>query len=557
MMFTDTIVGRGQRIDNELMQPDSFGTKDDHRLIAAYEAALAVASEVTPEAVLQRIVDVARQVGSARYAALGVSGSDGRLAQFITSGISAEERAAIGPLPEGHGLLGELIREREPIMVDEIAADRRSIGFPPNHPPMTSFLGVPILLGNRPLGNLYLTDRVDGKPFNSQDREAVQILAAHAASAIDRSFLYGKLREQRDRLRTILDSLPAGVVIISGTDAEIHFANAAFVEIALGRMRPPGILPTYGRDFTLHRADGLPLPADERPGARALRGESVLNAQLLLTRSSGVSLPVSVHAAPLHDDVSGVLEAVLVVQDVTQLRQAEQIKDDFLSLISHEFRTPLTAIHGGAHLLADAETSLDPKTRRELLGDVVAESDRLDRMLKNLLTLSSVMAGRLSVETEPVLLGPLARRVSREVAARAPGHQFDVDLPPDTPAVEGDPSLISQVLRNLYENSVKYSPSGGRILTTARKDDGEVLLDVSDEGLGIAREHLPFVFERFNRAGADPAVRGMGLGLYLSRFLIAAQGGTISVTSPGPGKGTTFTVSLPVARGWDMSTSDD
>lgn len=526
---------------------------NDRRLIAAYEAALVVASEVKLESVLQRIVEVARTVGSSRYAALGVAHEDGRVLKFITSGVTDEERVLIGSLPEGRGLLGELIREGKPLLVPEIGLDPRSSGFPPNHPPMRTFLGVPIVFGNRTLGNLYLTDRTDGKPFNELDLEAVQILAASAAAAIDRSFLYGKLTEQRDRLRTILDSLPAGVVILSGAAAAIQLANSAFVRIALGEDHSPGVLPTYGRDFTFHRADGLPLTFDELPGTRALRGESVLNVQMMLQRSNGSSMPISVQAAPLRDERTGETDAVLVVQDVTQLRQAEQLKDDFLSLISHEFRTPLTAIHGGAHLLANAESSLDPKTRKELLGDVVAESERLDRMLKNLLTLSSVMAGRLTVETEPVLLAPLAKTVSREVAARSRGHQFSVELPFNTPAVEGDPSLISQVLRNLYENSVKYSPYGGTIRTTAEVRNGEVVLSVTDEGLGISPAHLGSVFERFNRAGADPTIRGMGLGLYLSQFLIAAQGGSIAVSSPGEGQGTTFSMTLPVAQGWDLA----
>lgn len=523
--------------------------RGDHRLIAAYEGALAVASEMSPEAVLQRIIDAARLVANARYCALGVAGDDGRLTQFITSGMSHTERELIGNLPRGFGLLGELVRTRKPIIVSDIGADPRSSGFPPNHPPMKTFLGVPILLGNRTLGNLYLTDRLDGQPFTKRDLAAVQILAAHAATSIDRSHLYDKLREQRDRLRTILDSLPAGVAIVADEQGTIHFANAAFVDLALGKSHAPGVLPAYGRHFTFERTDGVPIPVDERPGLRAMRGEVVLNQQLTLRRSNGSTLPISVQAAKLGSPGEA-HDAVLVVQDVTQLRQAEQLKDDFLSLISHEFRTPLTAIHGGAHLLADAGTSLDPTTRQELLQDIVAESDRLDRMLKNLLTLAQVMAGRLTVETEPVLLAPLAKQVSTEVGHRSPNHQFSVEFPVTMPPVEGDPSLIAQVLRNLYENAVKYSPSGGRVVTSARIEEEKVLLDVRDEGLGIAQEHLSKVFERFHRAGADPTVRGMGLGLYLSRLLIASQGGAISVTSPGAGMGSTFTVGLPVARGW-------
>ncbi len=529
-------------------------SEQDRALIAAYEAALAVASELTLEAVLQRIVDLARDVVPARYAALGVADEHGRIAQFITAGISAAEWAAIGPIPEGHGLLGELIREGKPLLVPDIAADPRSVGYPPNHPPMNRLLGVPILLGDRALGNLYLTERADGRPFDEEDLAAVQVLAAHAAAAIDRARLYRQVEqsrtdaeEQRDQLRVILDNLPSGVLIAGPPDGAYEQANAAAVDTIFGGDEPPGTLPVLGRDFGWLRADGVPLPADQLPVLRALRGETVRNFQLVLERADGIRVPVLVQAAPLHDAAGHVSRAVVVFQDITRLREAEQLKDDFLSLISHEFRTPLTAIHGGAHLLANQGDVLDEETRRELLGDIVAESERLDRMLGNMLSLTAIMAGRLAASTEPVLLGPLVREISAEVAARSPRHAFAVDLPAELPPADGDPALLGQVLRNLYENAVKYAPAGGEVRTTATVHGPTVAIAVTDQGVGIAPEQVGRVFERFHRAGADPTVRGMGLGLYLSRHLVEAQGGRLAAGSPGPGRGATFTVTLPVA----------
>ena len=260
-------------------------------------------------------------------------------------------------------------------------------------------------------------------------------------------------------------------------------------------------------------------------------------------------LPVAVHAAPLQDGPADRARAIVVVQDVTQLRQAEQLKDDFLALVSHELRTPLTAIHGGARLLA-SDAGLDASTRAELLADVVAESERLDRLLSNLLSLANVMAGRLRASTEPVLVAPLARRVAEEIGGRGPSHNFAVDIPPGLPAVEADPNLLEEVLRNLYENAVKYSPHGGTVLTTAEREADAVAIRITDEGIGIAPEHVGTIFERFRRVGGDPTVRGMGLGLYLSRGLVEAQDGPYRRQLPGPGRGATFTVTLPVARGW-------
>jgi signal transduction histidine kinase len=528
--------------------------------IAAYEAALAIASEVDLPLVLQRLVDLARQVVPARYAALGVADAEGQIVEFITSGITSEEREAIGPIPHGHGMLGELIKTGRPLLVPDIAADPRSVGFPPHHPPMRTLLGVPILLAGRPLGNLYLTERLDARPFDERDLGALQVLAAHAATAIDRAHLYRQLEEarrraeeQRDQLRTILDNLPAGVLIQSNPDGTIELANAAAVRMVFGPTAPAGALPAYDRDFHVLQADGSPLPHDQQPGERALRGDTVRNRQLVLADWDGQRLPILVQAAPLRDACGEITRVVVVFQDIARLREAEQLKDDFLSLVSHEFRTPLTAIHGGAQLLATQGASLDDETRQELLTDIVLESDRLDRMLTNMLSLTAIRAGRLEPATEPVLVEPLARRVAREVGGRSPNHAFVVAVAAGLPPVEADPGLLAQVLRNLFENAVKYSPGGGEIRISGRRDGEQVEIRVTDQGSGIAAEHVPHVFERFRRPGADPTVRGMGLGLYLSRHLVEAQGGRIAAESPGPGLGATFSVVLPIAHGWDAA----
>jgi len=520
--------------------------------LAAYVAALDVASEVQLAAVLQRLVDLARDVIPSRYAALGVADERGHITEFITSGITQIERARLGPIPRGHGLLGALIRDSTPMIVPDISDDSRSVGFPPNHPPMSSLLGVPILLGERVLGNLYLTERLGERGYDESDLQAIQVFAAHAATAIDRAQLFllaednqRRAEEQRDQLRVILDSLPSGVILRAAPDGMIELANASAIEMFTRRSGTGG----SELDVRFLRADGSALPQRQWPGMRALRGEIVRNRQLMLLTDEGGTLPVLVQAAPLRNRHGEVVRAVVVIQDITRLREAEQLKDDFLSLISHEFRTPVTTIHGGAHLLAQRGDALDPETRRKLLDDIVAESIALDQMLANILTVTAIQAGRLEPATEPILVSPVIRRATA-AAVKAHNHRFGVDLPARVPPAEGDEGLLSQVLRNLYDNAVKYSPAGSTITTSVAVADTHVTIHVTDQGSGIASEHLPHVFERFRRPGATPTVRGMGLGLYLSRHLIEAQGGHIGVTSPGPGKGATFSITLPTATGY-------
>ncbi len=363
--------------------------------------------------------------------------------------------------------------------------------------------------------------------------------------------------EQRDQLQVILDHLPVGILILREPDGQVEQANATAIQLIFAAGTIPSTLPIYRRDFRLVWSDLTPRMHHERLGVRALHGEVIRNEQLLLETADGRSTPVLAHAAPLPATAEGVTRSVLVLQDVTRLREAEQLKDDFLALVSHEFRTPITAIHGGAHLLHTQSAALDEATRGELLADIAIESDRLERRLQNILNLTAVMAGQLAVQTEPVMLSALVQEVATEMALQLPQQTLHLEVPVQLPPAEADPALLAQVLANLYENAAKYSHEGTVITTIGFTTAESVVLEVSDTGIGLSPEQVERVFERFHRAGADPTVRGMGLGLYLSRYLIEAQRGTLTARSPGLGQGATFIVTLPIAREWAAAAGHD
>jgi GAF domain-containing protein len=167
------------------------GTGQLDRLRVLVDAGIALSSELSLEALLQRIVETAAELTAARYAALGVIDRTGRqLERFLTTGIDPEVHRAIGELPHGRGILGVLIRDARPLRLPDLRADPRSAGFPPNHPPMTTFLGVPIVLRGVAYGNLYLTEKRGGLEFTAEDEELIQLLAAQAAVAIENARLY-------------------------------------------------------------------------------------------------------------------------------------------------------------------------------------------------------------------------------------------------------------------------------------------------------------------------------------------------------------------------------
>lgn len=203
-------VALGERV-SELAAANKVIERRRNQLQAVNEAIGAISSHLETDTVLQRIVDSARDVVDAQYGALGVSDDSGRILQFITSGITMDQRKAIGPLPQGHGLLGALIREATPIRLADIQMDPRSSGFPPNHPPMKSLLGVPILYQGKAIGDLYMADKNGAGEFSDEDQELLVLLGGHAAVAISNARLYEEARSSRDELRVLNQGLEAEV----------------------------------------------------------------------------------------------------------------------------------------------------------------------------------------------------------------------------------------------------------------------------------------------------------------------------------------------------------
>lgn len=524
----------------------------DH-LDALDEAILAIASELDLEAVLQRIVDLARALVGARYCALGIVGPDGYLTAFITSGISATEREAIGAPPRGHGILGVLVREQRSLRLADMHADPRSVGFPPHHPPMVSFLGVPIRVSDDAIGNLYLTEKEGADAFTDDDQRLAERLARHAAIAIINARRFSETEVQRQQLHTILDYMPEGVTIREAPGGRLLMANRIALNLLGVGTLPKGGLGEPAEGFRPARPTGEPYDMRDTPTARALlRGEGSLDEEIVVRDARGRTAHLAVSAIPVRDNAGAVTAVVSLFRDVTRAREAEQLKDDFLSLISHELRTPLTTIHGAAAMLLSGGDDLPKEARDVLRADLLNESERLSRMLKNMLALSAYQAGRLHVERDPFLIQPVLRQVAREVQARAPSHTVSLDLPPHLPPAEGDEELIMQIVLNLAENAVKYSPDGGPVTLGAAADGAQVIVWVRDAGPGIPAGEQARIFERFHRASTG--TQGMGLGLYLCQRLVEAHGGTIWVES-APGRGATFRFTLPVARDGEEETA--
>jgi signal transduction histidine kinase len=227
--------------------------------------------------------------------------------------------------------------------------------------------------------------------------------------------------------------------------------------------------------------------------------------------------------------------------------EASSVRKDSVAFLAHEMRTPLTAIKGYATALLMDDVNFDAIAQREFLEQIDRECDTLIRLIEDLLESSVLDAGKLELDRQPVRLPRLVKEVVEEIRKMSPRHRFVVDFSSEPPLVEADPTRLGQVLRNLLENAVKYSPQGGLIVVRGETHSHQILISVADQGVGIAPEHLNRLFEKFFRvkSGASQATIGSGLGLPIARSIVQAHGGKIWAESR-PGQGSTFYLTLPV-----------
>jgi len=279
----------------------------------------------------------------------------------------------------------------------------------------------------------------------------------------------------------------------------------------------------------------------------ALRGEVVTNELTLLPAASGKgTLIVATSATPIRDVTGAILGAVAVVRDVTEQQGMERLKDVFLSAAAHELKTPVTAIKGYTQLaLMRLRTNADIPRLERALRTIDEQADRITHLVQELLDMSRIHGGRLELQPTPIDLVEVINEVLADMRS-SPIHQFVVSVPPRVPVL-ADRLRIAQVLQNLVDNAIKYSPDGGLIEVVLKLVGGEAHLTVRDYGIGIAPDKQAHVFDTWFQAHAESVgdVGGLGLGLSICKTIVERHGGRMWVHST-EGRGSTFGVALPL-----------
>ena len=291
---------------------------------------------------------------------------------------------------------------------------------------------------------------------------------------------------------------------------------------------------------------GNDLGLQDSPILQVFAGQVVINREMIITTRDGQHFNVSVTASCVRSAKGEPMNGILNVRDITRERQQEEQRSTFISVISHELQTPIAIIKGYASTLARTDATFDADVMRSRLVAVEEEADRLNKLVGNLLYASRIQAGGLQMDIAALDLRSLIEGVVRRLEARRLDVNVTLDIPPNLPTAMADRDRIEEVLQNLLDNAVKYSPRHRELTIVCRATSEEVIVSVKDAGMGISLRDQEQIFDRFQRVG-DPlsqATPGAGLGLYICRAIIEAHGGQIWVESTLH-QGSTFSFSLP------------
>jgi signal transduction histidine kinase len=450
-----------------------------------------------------------------------------------------------------HGIPPAFLRYLEPLLGEERAAEldieqlnnmlkeltyTASMG-------LLSGVGLPLQAHGRLIGVIFIF-RSYPDLFSTNDKQLLQSFADQAAIAVFNAQLYGQVTYEKQRLDALIDSAADGILILN-PDHSVERVNDAFERI-------------YGRSDDelrglLHediirwvkKPDGMTLEEAEG-GGWPLSSAAHLYVEGDLERAAEQPpyIPVGITYAPLFSAEGALQNIIVSVRDITHFRNADELKATFISIVSHELKTPVALIKGYASTLRRDDARWDKHIIQDSLAVIEEEADRLARMIEDLLDASRLQAGGMSLKRTDISLPVLARRLAERFQTQTKSHTIKVNFSDDFPILLADETRIEQVLSNLISNAIKYSPDG-KIHIEGQARPEQVTLSVSDQGPGIDARDLPHIFDRFYRA--DQAVRktkGAGLGLYLARAIVEAHGGRIWV-DPKPDQGAKICFSLP------------
>ena len=522
------------------------------RLSRLGQASLRINETLDFDAVLQEVVDSARTLTGARYGAITVLGDAGQKPDFIVSGLTPEEHQGLWEMPQGLGFFQYLSGLTAPLRLADITGHLNALGMGEFTPPVpvSALLVAPIRHRGVGVGTIYLAHEAAGQEFSQDDEETLVMFASQAALVIANARRYREEQRARNDLETLVNTSPVGVVVFDAAAGALSLVNREARRIVDGLRDPDQAAEQLLEVVSFRRADGREVSLAEFPLARALgTGETVRAEEIVISVPDGRSVTTLINATPIASEEGAIETVIVTLQDLTPLEEIERQRAGFLGTVSHELRAPLTSIKGSAAALLRTPSMLDAAESEQFLRIIDGQADHILDLIGELLDAARVDAGVLPVSPEPSDTVVLVDRAVGLFQTGGGRSNVRVDLPPDLPRVLADRRRVEQVLTNLLSNAARHSPESSVIRVSAAMEGVHVAISVADDGVGVSAERLPYLFRRFFRAEGDERDRvGTGLGLAVCKGIVEAHGGRIRAESDGPGRGATFTFTLPAAE---------
>ncbi len=512
-----------------------------------------LASELDLERLLQAVTDAATEVSGAQFGAFFYNRTNEAGESYMLYTLSGVPRDAFAkfPMPRNTAVFAPTFSGEEIVRSADITRDPRygrnapRRGMPEGHLPVKSYLAVPVVArAGEVHGGLFFGHAEPGM-FTERAERLVAGIASQAAIAIDNARLYRSLQESEQRYRAVVES-QGELVCRFRLDGTILFANGAYARAA--GSSPDAMV---GRDFWSF------IPTEEHAAVRALLARlgphtPEVRIENRFDTAEGPRWMLWTNRALAFDAEGRVLEAQSTGVDITErrraeeaLREADRRKDEFLAMLAHELRNPLAPIRNALHLLRVSGAGPVAAEARDVMERQLTQ---LIRLVDDLLEVSRISRGKVELRRAAVdLAGVVASAVeTSRPAIDAARHRLEIRLPPAPLQIEGDFVRLSQVVANLLNNAAKYTDPGGRIALSVQREGAEAEIRVQDNGVGLAPELLPRVFDMFAQADRARAAGGLGIGLALAKMLVELHGGRIEARSDGPGRGSEFAVRLPL-----------
>ena len=491
-----------------------------------------------------------------KNAVKALKGSAGVVAMWS----EAEQRFVVGA---SYGLDSKALAQIQPLLdeaIPDLSMSKESYNLLSELSPGTTLplsnqgtrqdpiVTLPLQIADKSVGLIYVLRPFKARAFSKKNRDMLAAFAEQAAIAVQNARLAHLLAAEKHRVELILETSAEGIVSINGQRRITGFNIA--MERLTGKSREDVLGRECFRVLNLRNRQGQSLCNIQCPIlVNSEQGSRTFELQGTIQTIEGNNVDVAMTYSVVYSLEGKPINAVINVRDISKLREVENLRETFLSMLGHELQTPLSIIKGYANTLAQRNGDWDSEVLCNGLRVIEAESDRLGKIVNRLLLAARISTGTSILAKEEVQLSSLVEKVVLRLQKMTNIHRFEIDCKPDLPPILADPALMEEVLTNLIENAIKYSPKGGKITITCESSDEKIRVTVADEGIGILKEDTKHIFERFQRGDRSEVrkVKGVGLGLYICKSIIEAYGGNIEVASE-LGKGSQFTFTLPLER---------